>query len=769
MRFALLGHFDPRDMARVHQRENEVFGNPPKGVNVISRYSTVGRKGGFVNIVEADNAERLASLLLKFLNLVEFDVLPIVDTEGGKATRLVSEVAGEFLPMHGPVGTALPPPAAAPVEKAIETVMVETRKFEPPESVAAKAHVKSLKEYQEIYDRSMEDMEGFWAEKAEQLDWFRKWDQVLDYDFHDARIRWFEGGKINVSYNCLDRHLKTWRKNKAALIWESEDGQTRIFSYQQLHFEVCRFTNVLKKVGVRKGDTVTLYLPMIPELAISMLACTRIGAVHSVVFGGFSAESLRDRIQDSRSKVLIVADGSIRGGKIVELKQNADKALQDCPFVETVLVARRANITVKMKEGRDRFLADVLPDVAGECEPESMDSEDPLFILYTSGSTGKPKGVLHTTAGYLLFVHQTLKWVFDAKDEDTFWCTADIGWVTGHSYIVYGPLAAGLTTLMFEGIPTYPKPDRFWEIVEKHRVNVLYTAPTVIRALARFGTKWIEKHDLSSLRILGSVGEPINPEAWMWYYKHVGQERCPVLDTWWQTETGGILITPLPGAIPTKPGSASMPFPGVDAQVVRKDGSPCEPNEGGFLVIKRPWPGIMRGVWGDPERFRETYFKRCPGTYFSGDGARVDEEGFYWLMGRVDDVINVSGHRIGTAEVESALVSHADVAESAVVGFPHDIKGQGIYAYVTPNEGVQVGEALRKALVAHVSKEIGPIARPDRIQFSDSLPKTRSGKIMRRILRKIAAGESEELGDTTTLADPGVVDLLLKGYQEIGS
>ncbi|MHC5035850.1 MAG: acetate--CoA ligase [Planctomycetota bacterium] len=763
MMFVLLGKYNPEEMEKVHARENEVFGNPPKGVTVISRYATVGRKGGFVNIIDVEDTEQLAALVIRFVGLVEFEVLPIMDTAGGKATRLISEVRGELLPMHGPVG----PEPALPVEIAIETVMEELRKFEPPEALSQTAYVKSLEEYKEIHARSLGDMEGFWAEKADQLEWFKKWDNVLEYDFEKAHIRWFEGGKINASTNCLDRHLSTWRKNKAALIWEGEDGQSRIFSYQQLHFEVSRFANVLKNLGVKKGDPVTIYLPMIPELVIAVLACARIGAVHSVVFGGFSADSLRDRILDCGSKVVIVADGSIRGGRIIGLKHNADEALKDCPCVEKVIVVRRAHINIEMQEGRDHWLVDLLSEVNADCEAEVMDAEDPLFILYTSGSTGKPKGVMHTTAGYLLYVYQTCKWIFDAKDEDTFWCTADIGWVTGHSYIIYGPLALGLTSIMYEGIPTFPKPDRFWEIVEKHRVNIFYTAPTVIRALARFGPDWVTKHDLSSLRIIGTVGEPINPEAWMWYYKYVGQERCPVLDTWWQTETGGILIAPMPGAIPTKPGSASMPFPGVDAEVVRKDGSRAEPTEGGFLLIKRPWPGIMRGVWGDPDRFRETYFVRFPGAYFTGDGARVDEEGFFWLMGRVDDVINVSGHRIGTAEVESALVSHPDVAEAAVVGCPHEIKGQGIYAFVTPNEGVKGSGTLMKTLVSHVAKEIGPIAKPDCIQFAEGLPKTRSGKIMRRILRKIAEGKPDELGDTTTLADPSVVEDLVREYRKL--
>jgi acetyl-CoA synthetase len=764
MLFVLLGKFNPRDMQKVHARENEVFGEPPEGLRVVARYSTVGERGGFVNIIDAESAEQLATLLLRFLGLVEFELHPIVDTAGGRVQRLIGEATGEIQPMHGPVAV---PPA---VEKVIESVLVETRKFDPPEELAKSAYIKSLEEYSKIFKQASDDMEGFWAEKAEQLDWTRRWDRVLDYDFQTAEVRWFDGGMLNVSHNCLDRHLESWRKNKAALIWEGEDGSTRIFSFQQLHHEVCRYANVLKTFGVEKGDRVTLYLPMIPELPIFMLACARIGAVHSVVFGGFSAESLRERILDADSGLLITADGGLRGGKIIGLKENADDALEDCPCVTRTIVVRRAGIPVEMMEGRDHWLDDLLdlPEITAVCEPEEMGSEDPLFILYTSGSTGKPKGVLHTTAGYLLYVMQTFKWIFDARDEDTHWCTADIGWVTGHSYIVYGPLACGVTSILYEGIPTYPAPDRFWEIVEKHRVNIFYTAPTVIRALARYGEEWVQKHDLDSLRILGSVGEPINPEAWMWYYKIVGDERCPIVDTWWQTETGGILIAPLPGAMPTKPGCASVPFPGVEARVVRNDGSPADVNEGGFLIVERPWPGIMRGVYGEPERFRETYFKRFPGTYFSGDGARVDEDGYFWLMGRVDDVINVSGHRIGTAEVESALVSHAAVAEVAVVGFPHAIKGQGIYAYVTTNEDVTPDKELRAGLLAHITREIGPIAKPDIIHFTDALPKTRSGKIMRRILRKIAAGEvsKDGLGDTSTLTDPSVVDGLIEGRKE---
>jgi acetyl-CoA synthetase len=523
----------------------------------------------------------------------------------------------------------------------------------------------------------------------------------------------------------------------------------------------------MKKHGIKKGDRVTIYLPMIVELPIAMLACARIGAIHSVVFGGFSADALRDRMLDCGAKMLICADGYYRGGKIIRSKDNADEALESCPEVKDVIVVKRADIRVHVEKGRGYWWHEEVnaQDIKPYCEPEVMDAEDPLFILYTSGSTGKPKGVLHTQAGYLLYCYQTLKWVFDVKEEDTYWCTADIGWVTGHSYIVYGPLAFGATSLMFEGVPNYPHPDRLWEIVEKHKVNTFYTAPTAIRAIMREGDEWPNKHDLSSLRILGSVGEPINPETWMWYYNVIGKDRCPVVDTWWQTETGGILITPLPGALPTKPGSASLPFPGIEPAVLREDGSVADVNEGGYLVIKRPWPGLMREVFGEPKRFKETYFVRFPGVYNTGDGARVDEDGYYWLMGRIDDVINVAGHRIGTAEVESALVSHNKVAEAAVVGMPHEVKGQGIYAFVTLKADVAKSDDLKKELIAHVRKEIGPIATPDKIQFADGLPKTRSGKIMRRILSKIAAGDTKDLGDISTLADPSVVTTLVEKRQ----
>lgn len=639
--------------------------------------------------------------------------------------------------------------------------LIEDQLIMPPESIKIKAYIKSMEEYNRLYKRSIEDPEGFWGELAEQLDWYKKWDKVLEYDFNKPEVKWFIGGKLNASYNCLDRHLNSWRSNKVALIWQGEPlEENRFFTYQQLHYHVNKFANVLKKFGVKKGDRVSIYLPMIPELPIAMLACARIGAIHSVVFGGFSSEALRDRINDCGAKILITADGYYRGGRIVQNKINADDALKECPEVEKVIIVKRLGIDIPFNKDRDVWWHEEMSkeDIRLHCEPAIMDAEDILFILYTSGSTGKPKGVIHTTAGYLLFVYQTLKWVFDIKDEDVFFCTADIGWVTGHSYVVYGPLSMGATTLMFEGIPTYPKPDRFWEIVERYKVTVFYTAPTAIRALMKEGDEWVKRRGISSLRILGSVGEPINPEAWRWYYKNVGQGRCPIMDTWWQTETGGFLISPFP-ITPLKPGSATFPFPGVVPKILREDASECDVDEGGSLVIARPWPGMLRGFWNDPDRkrFKETYFSIFPGYYFTGDGAKKDKDGYYWLLGRIDDVINVSGHRIGTAEVESALVSHPSVAEAAVIGFPHEVKGQGIYAFVTLKSGIKGSDELRKELIAHVRKVIGPIATPDKLQFADALPKTRSGKIMRRILRKIAEGRIEELGDTSTLMDPSVV------------
>ncbi len=652
-------------------------------------------------------------------------------------------------------------------DKAIASMMEENRIFPVPKEFAEKAAIRSMEEYEAIYNWSIKNPEHFWSTMARQLDWYKEWDKFLVYDFKDKpEVRYFTGGKINASYNCLDRHLKTSRRDKPALIWQGEpDEDSRTYTYRQLYEEVCKFANVLKKLGVKKGDIVTIYLPMIPELTMAMLACARIGAIHSVVFGGFSAEALRDRILDCKSTMLITADGYYRGGRNINSKNNADTALNDCPDVKDVVVVKRLGIDVDMQAGRDHWWHDEMngDDIAAECPPEEMDADAPLFILYTSGSTGKPKGILHTQAGYLLHTYLSMKWIFDIKDEDTYWCTADIGWVTGHSYIVYGPLAAGASTLMFEGVPTYPEPDRFWQIVEKYKVNVFYTAPTVIRALMREGEEYPDRHDLSSLRLLASVGEPINPEAWMWYYRVIGRENCPVLDTWWQTETGGILITPLPGAIPTKPGSATLPFPGVEPVILKENGTEVGADEGGWLCIKKPWPGMMRTIYGDSKRFKETYFSKFPGYYCTGDGARRDKDGYYWLMGRIDDVINVSGHRISTAEVESSLVSYQKVAEAAVVGMPHQLKGQGIYAYVTLKVGVEPTTDLEKELKIHVRKQIGPIATPDVIQFAEGLPKTRSGKIMRRILVKIASGDGKDLGDTSTLADPSVIETLRKG------
>ncbi len=654
-------------------------------------------------------------------------------------------------------------------ENKIESLSTEHRIFNPPSNPTA--CVRSLEEYKAIYDRSINDMDGFWAERAEELlTWDRKWDTVLEYDFDKPEIKWFDGGKLNASANCLDRHLESGRRNKAALIWQGEqDNEVKVYTYDMLHREVCRFANVLKKLGVGKGDRVSIYLPMIPELAIAMLACTRIGAPHTIIFAGFSSNSLRDRINDCGVKVHITGDGVLRGGRVIPLKPNSDEALTECPTVEQCVVVPRAGNKVEMVEGRDHLWADLMsdPDITDNCPYELMDSEDPLFILYTSGSTGKPKGVFHTTGGYMTYAAHTCQWVFDLKDDDVHWCTADIGWVTGHSYIVYGPLALGATSVMFESVPTYPDPARFWQICEKFRVNVFYTAPTAIRALMREGDQWTEKYDLSSLRILGTVGEPINPEAWMWYHNKIGGGKLPIVDTWWQTETGGHVLSPLPYATPLKPGSATLPLPGIDAIIVDRHGKEVEPNEGGFLVIRKPWPGMLRGVWGNQERFKQQYFQGFPGVYESGDGARRDEDGYFWIMGRVDDVINVSGHRLGTAEIESALVSHPAVSEAAVVGMPHEIKGQSIYAYVTLKAEFDEGEDITKELRNHVRKEIGPLAAPEVIQFSPSLPKTRSGKIMRRILRKIVEGDTANLGDTSTLADPSVVTALIEGYDEI--
>ncbi len=658
--------------------------------------------------------------------------------------------------------------AAGQPTQSIEHLGHEIRVIQPPAAFSEHAVVSGMDRYRELYKRSIEDPDGFWGDMArEHLEWMRPFDSVETGGFEDLDSRWFDGGKLNVSANCLDRHLTTWRRNKAALIWEMDDGRTRTYTYQQLHYEVSRFSNVLKKKGVGKGDRVAIYLPMVPELPIAMLACARIGAIHSVVFGGFSASALRGRIQDSGAKMLITADEGVRGGRKVALKAAADEALFECPSVESCIVVKRGTGDVDMEPGRDTWWHQeiAVPEVRKPCPPEPMDSEDPLFILYTSGSTGTPKGVLHTTAGYLLYATLTFKTVFDHRDEDVFWCTADIGWVTGHSYIVYGPLAAGATSIMFEGVPTYPDPGRFWSVVEKHGVNTFYTAPTAIRALQRHGDGWPGRYDLSSLRLLGTVGEPINPEVWMWYRDVIGRGELPVVDTYWQTETGGFLITPFPGATPLKPGSATVPFFGIVPEVLREDGSRAEPGDGGYLVVNKPWPGMLRAVWNDPDkkRLRETYFERFAGRYFTGDGARVDADGYYWLLGRVDDVINVSGHRLGTAEIESALVSHEAVSEAAVVGYPHPVKGEGIHAFVVLKDGYFPSEDLETILAGHVRKMIGPIAKPDVVQFAPDLPKTRSGKIMRRILRKIAAGERdiEAFGDISTLADPKVVKELL--------
>ena len=653
---------------------------------------------------------------------------------------------------------------------AISSFAGESRKLPPPKESVERAHIKSLEQYREMYERSLNDPDGFWLEQAEILDWFKKPTKAREYIWNTASrkidVKWFADGELNVSYNCLDRHLKNGLADKVALIWQGEpDEDVKKFTYRELHRLVSRFANVLKKKGIKRGDRVCIYLPMIPELAIAMLACTRIGAIHSIVFGGFSAEALRDRINDSKCRILITSDASLRGSKVIPLKDSADKACEETPSIEAIIVVKRVGKEIVMVEGRDTWWHNEIEadDISDECEPEHMNAEDPLFILYTSGSTGKPKGVLHITGGYLLHCTFSHKVIFDIHDDDIFWCTADIGWITGHSYIVYGPLAGGATSMMFEGVPTYPDPGRFWQICEKFKATVFYTAPTAIRALMRHGEEWPKKYDLSSLRVLGTVGEPINPEAWMWYYDVIGGSRIPVVDTWWQTETGGILITPLPGAHTLKPGSASLPFFGVEPIILRDDGTECKVNEGGKLCIKKPWPGMMRTLYGDHERFIDTYFTMFPDVYFTGDGCRIDKDGDYWLMGRIDDVVNISGHRIGTAEVESALVSHSAVAESAVVAFPHEIKGQGLYAYVTTVKGIEPSDDLKGVLVKHVAKEIGPIAKPDKIQFTDALPKTRSGKIMRRILRKIAENAYEDLGDISTLADPDVVQKLIEG------
>ena len=653
-------------------------------------------------------------------------------------------------------------------------MMEETRQFPPSKEFVAQAYIKSRAEYEKMWKESIENPEKFWGGVASELHWFKKWDKVNVEDFKNAKLEWFVGGKTNITYNCLDYQVEKGKGDKVAIIFQGEpEDDVKKLTYKQLLKEVSKFANVLKRKGVKKGDRVAIYLPMISELPIAMMGCARIGAVHTIVFGGFSAEALRDRILDAGAKVLVTANGYWRSGKQVSSKANADLAVEYCAKaghkVETVVVVKRLEkFDVPMTAGRDCWFEDEMKTASDTCPAEPMDAEDPLFILYTSGSTGKPKGVLHTIGGYMVYCYISFKYIFDYKDKDIFWCTADIGWVTGHSYIVYGPLCNGATSIVFESVPTFPQPDRFWQMVEKFKVNIFYTAPTAIRAIMREGDKWPNGRDLSSLRLLGTVGEPINPEAWMWYHKLIGKEKCPIVDTWWQTETGGILITPLPGAWPTKPGSATLPFFGVDPVILKARASADEPaqeagvNEGGELCIRRSWPGLMRTVYKEPERFYNTYFIQQPGFYFSGDGARKDEDGYFWLMGRIDDVVNVSGHRIGTAEVESALVSYPQVAEAAVVGFPHEIKGEDLYAYVILKVGFEGSDQLRKDLVAHVRKEIGPIASPGKIQFVPGLPKTRSGKIMRRILRKVASGEIDQLGDISTLADPSVVEDIVK-------
>ncbi|MCZ6883459.1 MAG: acetate--CoA ligase [Gammaproteobacteria bacterium] len=645
--------------------------------------------------------------------------------------------------------------------------MSDSKTYPATAEFTAQANVSS-DQYAQMYQQSIDDPEGFWSEQAENyISWFKPWDAVSNWSFgEDVYIKWFEGAELNVSYNCLDRHLES-RGDQVAIIWEGDDpNEDRKITYAQLHEEVCKFSNVLKSRGVKKGDCVSIYMPMVPEAAVAMLACTRIGAMHSVVFGGFSSDALRDRILDSDCKIVITADQSVRGGSKVPLKANADAAVSECPHVNTMLVIKRGGEPVEWQEGRDVWYHEAMAQASADCEPEVMGAEDPLFILYTSGSTGKPKGVLHSTAGYLLQAAMTHKLVFDYKDGETYWCTADVGWVTGHTYIVYGPLANGATTLMFEGIPTYPDTSRFWQVCDKHNVSIFYTAPTAIRALMGAGDELVKKTSRASLRLLGTVGEPINPEAWLWYYNVIGNGRCPIVDTWWQTETGAHMLTPLPGATVTKPGSATFPFFGVLPAILDDEGNEIEGNPAsGNLVIKRPWPSMMRTLYGDHQRFYETYFSMFKDYYFTGDGARRDEDGYYWITGRVDDVLNVSGHRLGTAEIESALVKHDKVSESAVVGYPHEITGQGIYAYVTLMVGEQGSDDLKQELVGLVRKEIGPIAKVNIIQWAPGLPKTRSGKIMRRILRKVAANELDNLGDTSTLADPSVVENLIENRE----
>jgi len=639
-------------------------------------------------------------------------------------------------------------------ESGIDSVLKEGRVFKPHEGFSEAAHIKNIAQYERIYREASEDPEKFWGRIAGELHWFKPWDKVLEWDAPWAK--WFSGGLINLSYNCLDRHVGTWRKNKAALIWEGEPGEVRTLTYQQLLREVCKCANVLKGLGVTKGDRVAIYMGMTPELPIAMLACARIGATHSIIFGGFSANALVDRINDAQAVAVITQDGAYRRGAEVPLKAAVDEALAACPSVKNVVVYRRTGSELAMQGGRDHWWHDLMENASDKCEAEPLDAEHPLYILYTSGTTGKPKGVVHTTGGYSVGTYITAKWVFDLKDEDTYWCTADIGWVTGHSYIVYGPLQNGATSIMYEGAPNWPQLDRFWQIIERHKVNIFYTAPTAIRTFVKWGEQWPRKYEMASLRLLGTVGEPINPEAWMWYREVIGRNRCPIVDTWWQTETGMIMITPLPGAIATKPGSATRPFPGIVAEVVNRQGEPVPPGSGGYLVIKKPWPAMFRTIYGDPDRYVKQYWSEIPGIYFTGDGARRDEEGYFWVLGRVDDVINVSGHRLSTMEVESALVGHPKVAEAAVVARPDELKGQAIAAFVTLEAGTRPSPELKEELRQWVAKEIGALAKPEEIRFSDTLPKTRSGKIMRRLLRELATS-GEVKGDTTTLEDFSVL------------
>jgi len=648
-------------------------------------------------------------------------------------------------------------------EKNITSLSRENRLFKPKKDFSKKAYFMSFQHYKKAYEKSIKDPQKFWGKVADELVWFKKWKKVLQWKAPHSK--WFVGGKINVSYNCLDRHLESHRKNKVALFFEGEFGDTKTYTYNQLYTEVCKFSNVLKRRGIKKGDRICIYMPMIPEAVIAMLACARIGAVHSVIFGGFSAHALVDRITDAEAAMVITADGAFRRGQIVHLKNNVDEAMPDCPSVKNVIVVNRAHCDIHWNENLDRWYHDEMEGISEVCPAEKLDSEHPLYILYTSGTTGKPKGILHTTGGYSVQTYITTKYVFDVRDEDIFWCTADIGWVTGHSYVVYGPLQNGATILLYEGAPNFPEPDRFWQLIDKYKVTIFYTAPTAIRAFVKWGNQWVEKYKLNSLRLLGTVGEPINPEAWMWYNKMIGKEKCPIVDTYWQTETGAIMIAPLPGATPTKPGSATLPFFGIEPEVVDKKGKKVEKGSGGLLVIKKPWPGMLRTIYKDDDRYKKQYWSEFPGIYFTGDGARIDKDGYIWVMGRVDDVLNVSGHRLGTAEIESALVAHMKVAEAAIVPKPDEIKGHAICAFVTL-EGSQIpSEELKAELKDWVVKEIGALARPDEIRFTDSLPKTRSGKIMRRLLRELAHS-GEVTGDVTTLEDYSVLEKLRAEEEE---